>query len=1309
MVLCLAVRGRRIVRQAGKLPSMLQTTMGKRELKKCIQWYLETHGEENTREMLDNMKEVGFGWATRAGISLGVDDMSVPEKKAPLCDGSSQRQLNAEAKYQNGDITVVEKFLNVTEEWTRTSEKVKNEAVTNFKENDPDNPVYMMSTSGARGNISQVRQLLAMRGLMADAKGQLIDVPIQHCLREGMNVTDMLISGHGARKGVIDTALRTANSGYLYRRLDFTASPVVVRSEDCGTAEGWPMAFEKRKAAEASFADRIRGRVLADDVLHPKDDSLLFQKGHLLTAAEAEAIAQEWKECQEDGLEVPDVMIRTPLTCQQRNGICATCYGEDLSTPGKLAAIGHPSGTIAAQSMGEPGTQLTMRTFHTGGAFEGSAGEGVVAHFTGKVSLTCGSKNIAKQHISEAHIAVAKWKRSPQGDIGCVLAKACVLEVEGDGKTQTEELEPGCYVIVLDGAEVSFGQVLYQKPLKNPPSQNDQDVEVLNKPIQSGTSGEVFIQRADAERNCIDGGDLVWVLQGSCLDVQQDKGCSLAVQTGDQLAAGQPIVQEWAQTMQQGVPRFQEPPRTTKTKEALCMRTDFDSFELPAQQTTEYVVRGKIPGALQEDYHGNLPGVRKDLQKGLARSFKNAAKIRKDTVEAPVQVKVFTQVCQDDATGRTTVRTLCNAPSQGTGTVLSPTCREFSVDQLAPSGGLVLQVDWEGATSVLWSPEETIKFSSHSHQDIRNKHDECIGVGRELLFKRSNGNFDVETQESGTVVRRCRQRVYYSADLDNLEGDHWECAIKPGRVFFAPGEYFSEGDWWDAAEDGVYLHQRAIPPQVPVCSKLPSTKAHDDWIVVEILDDPRSNKNVRVLLRHTRRIDLPKHPMPMPMPAESQTMRFWDVPYHGEVVESPAAIILAHEILASVGRHPKDLHCATVSPTGQLVQSSGTFHCGAGDTPLDESSVWKPGDLCVVQHTPLGPSRAAAADSQWQLAEPGHELCTGSEQLIPRRAIPSQTGGIVCRAQLHDTQDSRRLTTVVLNGDDVIRVPCHAEPTCRVGDLLRRHDPLSAKEHCPQPGQVLSIQEVNEESGKYCVLLRKAAAYLVTNKGNIQVKNGSVVQMGDILATEPMPVPRTSDIVQGLPRIDRLFEAAGGQHQKRIDEIFAEEIQHRSGLDAAIHARFRFENELVSEIQSAYGEQGVGISSKHIEVVVRRMTEKCQILKGTSGLPPGTTLQYAQLEALCALQPSGEVQVRPLVMGLTEVGRDNSHVLMAMGFREVDNVLTSAVLHGTGRHALDGVKENLMIGKAASVGSRTSSKKQCMEFDLSRIPKWGND
>ncbi|CAE7032803.1 rpoC2 [Symbiodinium natans] len=214
--------------------------------------------------------------------------------------------------------------------------------------------------------------------------------------------------------------------------------------------------------------------------------------------------------------------------------------------------------------------------------------------------------------------------------------------------------------------------------------------------------------------------------------------------------------------------------------------------------------------------------------------------------------------------------------------------------------------------------------------------------------------------------------------------------------------------------------------------------------------------------------------------------------------------------------------------------------------------------------------------------------------------------------------------------------------------------------------------------------------------------------MGDCLATEPLAVPRTSDIVQGLPRIDRLFEAANKQLEARLDRIFEEEARRRSSLDAAYAARQRFEQELLADIQSAYGEQGVNISSKHIEVVVRRMTEKCIIEEGISGLPPGTLMNYVELEGLCALQPSGEVRVRPTVRGLTAIGRDGSHVLVAMGFREVDNVVASAIFTGAGRYGFEGVKENLMIGKAVSVGSKTASSATSAdcEIDFDRIPDW---
>eukprot|EP00439_Symbiodinium_sp_Y106_P069617 s1892_g12.t1 len=1189
-----SAKKRRGLRRAA-LPDLLQSTLGKRELKRVISWTLAQRGRQETKDMLDNMKTLGFSWATRAGISLGVDDMSVPAEKAALCDGSQQRQLQAEAKYRNGEMTVVEKFLNVTEEWTRTSEQVKNEAVSNFKENDPNNPVYMMSTSGARGNISQVRQLVAMRGLMADAKGQLIDVPIQHCLREGMTVTDMLISGHGARKGVIDTALRTADSGYLYRRLDFTASPVVVRAEDCGTEDSIPMEVQGMRDSVASFKDRIRGRVLGKPVLHPESKEVLFDAGHMLTADEAGDIETLWKSLAKT-IEVPPVHVRSPLGCRLHGGICANCYGEDLSTPGELVSVGHPSGTIAAQSMGEPGTQLTMRTFHTGGAFEGSAGEGVVAKHAGHVRLQSSYDKISKDDVSRKVRSVSQWKRSPQGEVGCVLAEAATLEItDGSHVLQTESLEIGTYVKVLDGASVSFGQVLYQKPAKSSSSTDEDDIETLDKPINSDQDGEILVQPADTLGSCIDeGGKLVWVLQGSAVDFQHE-GSTLAVKEGDAVEPGQPLAQEWAATKCSGVPRFQEPPRYCD-KDAVSLRTDFDFFELAADRTTEYHKNVEIPPSLLEEPRNMKSSVRPYLRQAVSRALDKADDIRCAKPAAPASSSVFTQVWTDDAVLK--LRILCSPPSLEAGASIFPTSRSLTDDCVAPSGGLVLHVIWEGNETILWAPEESIPLLNEKKREASEDKGQ-VKFGRPLLFKRTAQTTALQPDEHASqgdaFVHRCKDRVYYSRDMSTLDidtDDSWECAIKPGEVFLAPSKYFAEGLWWDAAEDdGVYLYSRAVPPNHAVIPELPTTKIGSDWMMAEILDDPRAADSVRVLLRRTKSVKLP--PARCPAPSESHTVAFWTPRRGNGIVESVGPVVLAHEVTASVGRHYQDTHCTSVVSTRPADGASVLPRAFLNGTSLDVASEWGPSSLCVVQHSPLGTPRAAVANSSWQEAMPRYISCDEAEQLIARRTLPSKASGIVCRAE----EGTRRLTAVVLNEQDLLRVPCHAQPSVRLGDLVRQHDRLSSKDASPAAGQVVSVQTASiawRESGRLgrpcedggavaVVYLRRASSYLVTNKGSVLVRDGNVVQMGDCLATEPLAVPRTSDIVQGLPRIDRLFEAANGQLQARLARIFEEEAAQRSSLDAAYAARRRFEQELLAEIQSAYGVQGVDISSKHIE------------------------------------------------------------------------------------------------------------------------------
>lgn len=312
-------------------------------------------GYSKTAALLDGLKKVGYSYATKAGITIGITDIIIPESKKDIL-GEAEREVElVEQQYRRGLITEEERYQKVIGIWNESTEKVT-EALLEIL--DKFNPVYMMATSGARGNIQQIRQLAGMRGLMADPSGRIIDLPIKANFREGLTVLEYFISTHGARKGLADTALRTADSGYLTRRLVDVAQDVIVREEDCGTTNG--IDVEEIKDGNETIEkleDRIIGRIAIDDIVHPETGEVIVKADSEIMESAAEKIVAAG---------INKVKIRSVLTCKTRYGVCKKCYGRNLAT-GRQVDIGEAVGIIAAQSIGEPGTQLTMRTFHTGG------------------------------------------------------------------------------------------------------------------------------------------------------------------------------------------------------------------------------------------------------------------------------------------------------------------------------------------------------------------------------------------------------------------------------------------------------------------------------------------------------------------------------------------------------------------------------------------------------------------------------------------------------------------------------------------------------------------------------------------------------------------------------------------------------------------------------------------------------------------------------------------------------------------------------------------------------------------------------
>ena len=329
--------------------------VGKKELSKIIERCINVNGANKTAIVLDEIKKLGFKYSTRGAITIGVSDMIIPEIKQRYLEETDKKVEMITRQYRRGLITEEERKNAVINAWNKTTEDVKDALIASM---DKFNPVFMMSNSGARGNINQIRQLAGMRGLMADTSGHTIEIPIRSNFREGLNVLEYFISTHGARKGLADTALRTADSGYLTRRLVDVSQDVIVREEDCGTEEGITVSAIISSGEKIEGLDeRLAGRYAAEDIIDPETNEVIVRHHELIDGDTAQRIAKSG---------IKEVKIRSVLTCRTRNGVCSKCYGINLAT-GDKCNVGEAVGIIAAQSIGEPGTQLTMRTFHTGG------------------------------------------------------------------------------------------------------------------------------------------------------------------------------------------------------------------------------------------------------------------------------------------------------------------------------------------------------------------------------------------------------------------------------------------------------------------------------------------------------------------------------------------------------------------------------------------------------------------------------------------------------------------------------------------------------------------------------------------------------------------------------------------------------------------------------------------------------------------------------------------------------------------------------------------------------------------------------
>ena len=412
--------------------------VGKKQLGDIIDRCIQKYGFTISAEVLDSIKALGYKYSTKGAITISVADMTVPSAKGELIKETEDEVVKIERQYKRGFITDDERYRLIVSEWEKTTKDVT-DALTNVL--DEYNPIYMMANSGARGSMNQIRQLAGMRGLMANTAGKTIEIPIKSNFREGLSVLEYFISTRGARKGMADTALRTADSGYLTRRMVDVCQDVIIREADCGTTEGvWASAVYDRGQMVETFGTAIHGRFPAQPITDPKTGEVLFDTDHMLMPEDADVL---------EAHDIHKVFIRSVLTCEARIGVCAKCYGINLAI-GKPVNAGEAVGVIAAQSIGEPGTQLTMRTFHTGGV----AGDDITQGLPRVEELFEARKPKKMATLSEISgtVSIEEAKK------GVMYSITVTNEAEGETVVYTVPHSAG--ILVHNGDHVDRGQEL---------------------------------------------------------------------------------------------------------------------------------------------------------------------------------------------------------------------------------------------------------------------------------------------------------------------------------------------------------------------------------------------------------------------------------------------------------------------------------------------------------------------------------------------------------------------------------------------------------------------------------------------------------------------------------------------------------------------------------------------------------------------------------------------------------------------------------------------------------------------------------
>jgi DNA-directed RNA polymerase subunit beta' len=1220
-------------------------------LKKLIAWAFTHYGTARTAEMADRLKDLGFRYATKAGVSISVDDLKIPPSKRELLDKAEEEIRATEARYTRGEITEVERFQKVIDTWNGTSEELKDEVVRYFRASDPLNSVYMMAFSGARGNISQVRQLVGMRGLMADPQGQIIDLPIKTNFREGLTVTEYIISSYGARKGLVDTALRTADSGYLTRRLVDVAQDVIVRETDCGTNRGIPLrAMTDGDRVQIPLRDRLFGRVLAEDVVHPQTGEVLAKRNDPIDSTLAAYIEKSG---------ATDVMVRSPLTCEATRSVCQCCYGWSLAHV-QLVDLGEAVGIIAAQSIGEPGTQLTMRTFHTGGVFTGEVARQVRSTVSGVVQF---SKNLR-----------ARPYRTRHGEEALIVENAnAEITIQSEAGNEKLPIPQGSTLLVNDRQRIEVGQFIAEVPIGGRTARKT--TEKATKDVASDLAGEVFFadlvseEKTDRQGNTTRiaaRGGLLWILAGEVYNLPP--GAEPVVKNGDKIVTDSVLAETKLVTEHGGVVRVganhvgSDVPREVEIITASVL---LDQAIVRSESLTAGAVQGREHYVIET---GN--------NQRFSLKATPGTKVQNNQVVAELM----------DSRYRTQ-----------TGGILKYSGVEVAKRGKAKQGYEVVQ----GGT-LLWIPEECHEVNKDISL-LLVEDGQFVEAGTEVVK-------DVFCQNSGVV------EVTQKNDILR------EVVIKPGDIYMI-----------DDPEDLHTPSGSIVSPGTEVAKGITAEQLR----YAEYVETP---EGPALLLRPVIEYPVPDTP-PVPsqesakQPQEAQiSLRAVQrLPYKdGERVKSVEGLeLLRTQLVLEIGKDAPQL-AADI----ELVPDSSDSTISRLQLVILES---------LVIRRDVAADALGGSTKTRLLVQDGDRIDPGA--VVARTEIQCKDAGEI-RGIKEGAEAIRRI--LLVREADLLTVSVSEKPTVKVGDLLVAHkDKLTENMLVPESavvvgvhpdrvvlrlarpyrvssGAVLHVEDGSlVQRGDLLVLLvferaktgdiiqglprieellearkPKEACILSRRSGTAQVDYSEeeltsiqVIESDGTIADYPLG-PGQNAIVSDGEQVnagEAITDGPANPHE--ILEILYEHYRETTNIGAyesAVAAFQACQTFLVNEVQAVYQSQGIDISDKHIEVIVRQMTSKVRVDDGgDTTMLPGELVELRQVEQVneaMSITGGAPAQYTPVLLGITKASLNTDSFISAASFQETTRVLTEAAIEGKSDW-LRGLKENVIIGRLIPAGT----------------------